>query len=63
MLSNNNSHREKVRQKKMSKLIRKAEEWGEWHGTWLEDALNQFFDIYPVKTCLLYTSPSPRDPL
>lgn len=50
MLSNNNSHREKVRQKKMSKLIRKAEEWGEWHGTWLEDALNQFFDIYPVKT-------------
>ena len=50
MLSNNNSHREKVRQKKMSKLIRKAEEWGEWHGTWLETALNQFFDKYPVKT-------------
>ena len=50
MLSNNNSHREKVRQKKMSKLIRLAEEWKEWHGTWLEDALNQFFDIYPVKT-------------
>ena len=34
----------------MSKLIRKAEEWGEWHGTWLETALNQFFDKYPVKT-------------
>ena len=50
MLSNNVSHRQKVKQKKMSKLIRKAEEWGEWHGTWLEDALNQFFDIYPVKT-------------
>ena len=50
MLSNNNSHREKIRQKKMSKLIRKAEEWGEWHGTWLETALNQFFDKYPVKT-------------
>ena len=50
MLSNNVSHKQKVKQKKMSKLIRKAEEWGEWHGTWLEDALNQFFDIYPVKT-------------
>ena len=50
MLSNNVSHKQKVKQKKMSRLIRKAEEWGEWHGTWLEDALNQFFDIYPVKT-------------
>ena len=50
MLSNNVSHRQKVKQKKMSKLIRKAEEWGEWHGTWLETALNQFFDKYPVKT-------------
>ena len=50
MLSNNNSHREKVRQKKMSKLIRKAEEWGEWHGTWLETVLNQFFDKHSVKT-------------
>ena len=50
MLSNNVSHKQKVKQKKMGKLIRKAEEWGEWHGTWLEDALNQFFDIYPVKT-------------
>ena len=50
MLSNNVSHRQKVKQKKMSKLIRKAEEWGEWHGTWLETALNQFFDKYSVKT-------------
>ena len=49
-ISNSVSHKQKVKQKKMSKLIRKAEEWGEWHGTWLEDALNQFFDIYPVKT-------------
>lgn len=50
MLSNNVSHKQKVKQKKMSKLIRKAEEWGEWHGTWLEHALNQFFDKYSVKT-------------
>ena len=34
----------------MSRLIRKAEEWGEWHGTWLEATLNEFFDKYPVKT-------------
>ena len=26
----------KSKQKKMSRLIRKAEEWAEWHGTWLE---------------------------
>ena len=50
MLSNNTSHREKVKQKKMSKLIRKAKEWEEWHGTWLETTLNQFFDKYSVKT-------------
>ena len=50
MFSNNNSHREKVKQKKMSKLIRKAKEWGEWHGTWLEATLNQFFDKHSVKT-------------
>ena len=50
MLSNNVSHKQKVKQKKMSRLIRKAEEWGEWHGTWLETTLNQFFDKYPVKT-------------
>ena len=50
MLSNNVSHRQKVQQKKMSRLIRKAEEWAEWHGTWLETTLNQFFDKYPVKT-------------
>ena len=50
MLSNNVSHRQKVQQKKMSRLIRKAEEWAEWHGTWLETTLNQFFDKYSVKT-------------
>ena len=49
MLSNNVSHKQKIKQKKMSKLIRKAEEWGEWHGTWLEATLNQFFDKYSVK--------------
>ena len=50
MLSNNVSHKQKVKQKKMSRLIRKAEEWGEWHGTWLEATLNEFFDKYSVKT-------------
>ena len=50
MLSNNISHKQKVKQKKMSKLIRKAKEWEEWHGTWLEDILNEFFDKYSVKT-------------
>jgi len=50
MLSNNVSHRQKVQQKKMSRLIRKAEEWQEWHGTWLEATLNEFFDKYSVKT-------------
>ena len=50
MLSNNVSHKQKVKQKKMSKLIRKAKEWGEWHGTWLEATLNEFFDKYSVKT-------------
>ena len=50
MLSNNVSHKQKVKQKKMSKLIRKAKEWGEWHGTWLEVTLNQFFDKHSVKT-------------
>ena len=50
MLSNNVSHKQKVKQKKMSRLIRKAEEWAEWHGTWLEATLNEFFDKYPVKT-------------
>jgi len=50
MLSNNVSHKQKVKQKKMGKLIRKAEEWEEWHGTWLETTLNEFFDKYPVKT-------------
>ncbi len=34
----------------MSRLIRKAEEWKEWHGTWLESNLNEFFDKYSVKT-------------
>ena len=34
----------------MSRLIRKAEEWAEWHGTWLEATLNEFFDKYSVKT-------------
>ena len=50
MLSNNVSHKQKVKQKKMSKLIRKAKEWEEWHGTWLEATLNQFFDKLSVKT-------------
>tara|TARA_R100001460_G_scaffold62620_1_gene102785 strand:+ start:181 stop:564 length:384 start_codon:yes stop_codon:yes gene_type:complete len=50
MLSNNNSHRTKVDQKKMSRLIRKAQEWEEWHGTWLEATLNEFFDKYSAKT-------------
>ena len=50
MLSNNVSHKQKVKQKKMSRLIRKAEEWGEWHGTWLETTLNEFFDKVSVKT-------------
>ena len=50
MLSNNVSHKQKVKQKKRSKLIRKAKEWGEWHGTWLEATLNQFFDKHSVKT-------------
>jgi uncharacterized membrane protein YheB (UPF0754 family) len=50
MLNNNLSHKTKVEQKKMGKLIRKAEEWSEWHGTWLEATLNSFFDKYSVKT-------------
>mgnify|MGYP001197785299 CR=1 FL=1 len=50
VLSNNNSHRAKVEQKKVSRLVRKAKEWEEWHGTWLEATLNTFFDKYPVKT-------------
>ena len=49
MLSNNVSHKQKVKQKKMSKLIRKAKEWEEWHGTWLEATLNQFFDKFSAK--------------
>ena len=49
MLSNSNSHRAKVKQKKMSKLIRKAKEWEEWHGTWLEATLNEFFDKFSAK--------------
>ena len=43
MLSNNVSHKQKVEQKKMAKLMRKAQEWEEWHGTWIENNLNQFF--------------------
>ena len=50
MLSNNVSHRQKVEQKKMSRLIRKAKEWEEWHGTWLEATLNEFFDKFSAKT-------------
>ena len=49
MLSNNVSHKQKVKQKKMSKLIRKAKEWEEWHGTWLEATLNEFFDKFSGK--------------
>ena len=50
MLSNNNSHREKVKRRKQMRLKEKALEWEEWHGTWLEDTLNQFFDEVSVKT-------------
>ena len=50
MLSNNNSHREKVKARKQMRLKEKALEWEEWHGTWLEDTLNQFFDEVSVKT-------------
>ena len=50
MLSNNVSHKQKVEQKKMSKLIRKAKEWEEWHGSWLEATLNEFFDKFSAKT-------------
>ena len=49
MLSNNVSHRQKVKQKKMAKLMRKAQEWAEWHGTWLENSLNEYFDTFSVK--------------
>jgi len=50
MLSNNVSHKQKVKQKKVMKLKQKALEWEEWHGTWLEATLNSFFDKYSVKT-------------
>ena len=50
MLSNNNSHKEKVKARKQMRLKEKALEWEEWHGTWLEDTLNQFFDEVSVKT-------------
>ena len=32
------------------RLKEKALEWEEWHGTWLEDTLNEFFDQVSVKT-------------
>ena len=31
------------------KLKQKALEWEEWHGTWLEATLNEFFDTCPVQ--------------
>ena len=48
MLSNNNSHREKVKTRKIMKLKEKALEWEEWHGTWLESAMNNYFDYISV---------------
>ncbi len=49
MLSNNNSHRIKVETKKVMRLKEKALEWEEWHGTWLESSINEFFDMYSIK--------------
>ena len=34
----------------MGQLKTRAERWDEWHGTWLESTLNEFFDKYSVKT-------------
>lgn len=34
----------------MGQLKTRAERWDEWHGTWLETTLNEFFDKYSVKT-------------
>lgn len=48
MLSNNNSHREKVKARKVMRLKEKAIEWEEWHGTWLESAMNNYFDYISV---------------
>ncbi len=48
MLSNNNSHRIKVETRKVMKLKQKALEWEEWHGTWLESAMNNYFDYISV---------------
>ena len=31
------------------KLKQKAEEWEQWHGSWLEDSLNEYFDTFSVK--------------
>ena len=31
------------------KLKQKAEEWEQWHGSWLEYSLNEYFDIFSVK--------------
>tara|TARA_Y100001972_G_C7600487_1_gene300906 strand:- start:409 stop:804 length:396 start_codon:yes stop_codon:yes gene_type:complete len=36
--------------KEMGQLKARAERWDEWHGTWLESTLNEFFDKYSVKT-------------
>tara|TARA_A100001388_G_scaffold180985_1_gene135487 strand:- start:4129 stop:4464 length:336 start_codon:yes stop_codon:yes gene_type:complete len=33
----------------MAKLMRKAQEWAEWHGSWLEYSLNEYFDTFSVK--------------
>tara|TARA_X000000368_G_scaffold284693_1_gene226040 strand:+ start:837 stop:1229 length:393 start_codon:yes stop_codon:yes gene_type:complete len=48
MLSNNNSHRIKVETRKVMRLKEKALEWEEWHGTWLESAMNNYFDYISV---------------
>lgn len=31
------------------KLKQKAEEWEQWHGTWFENCLNEYFDTFSVK--------------
>ena len=48
MLSNNNSHRVKVKTRKKMRLKEKALEWKEWHGSWLESAMNNYFDYISV---------------
>ena len=46
--SNNLSHKQKVEVRKVMRLKEKAIEWEEWHGTWLESAMNNYFDYISV---------------